>query len=109
MRKSPGGTGQAVPPLGRGEEPCARVYRVRGRVQGVGFRNFVQQVARSLPITGCVRNLDDGGVEVYAVALPRDHDTLAGLLHQGPRWAEVRSVEVAEAAVIQYEGFRITY
>ena len=44
----------------------ARLYRVRGRVQGVGYRNFVQQAAARLELTGWTMNLDDGRVEVLA-------------------------------------------
>ena len=39
---------------------------VRGRVQGVGFRWFVKEVARGLDLAGWVKNRADGGVEVVA-------------------------------------------
>ncbi|MEJ7607471.1 MAG: acylphosphatase [Bryobacteraceae bacterium] len=45
----------------------AKRYLVRGRVQGVGFRWFVQQSAVSMKLRGWTRNLDNGDVEVYAV------------------------------------------
>ena len=48
----------------------ARRYFVRGRVQGVGFRWFVQKNASTLRMRGYARNLDDGRVEVYAVGTP---------------------------------------
>ena len=44
----------------------ARRWLIRGRVQGVGFRYFAQRAAAELGLTGYVRNLDDGRVEVYA-------------------------------------------
>jgi acylphosphatase len=84
-----------------------RRYLVRGRVQGVGYRYFVERIALELGLTGFVRNLAEGGVEVVARGSPRDLDTLEGLLHQGPLWAEVRHVEVSEAPMVNYEGFRI--
>lgn len=87
---------------------AAKRFRVRGRVQGVGFRNFVQREAVSLGLTGWVRNLDNGDVEVHAQGSPGLLDDLAGLLHRGPRFAEVRSVESVEAAMLQYDGFRIS-
>ena len=47
-------------------DPDARRYRVAGLVQGVGFRWTAQRIARSLGITGTVRNLPDGTVELEA-------------------------------------------
>jgi acylphosphatase len=85
----------------------ARRYFVRGQVQGVGYRYFVQHVAAELDVTGYVRNLDDGRVEVYAVGPPELLSQLAGRLWRGPRFAEVRGVEEQEAAVQQYGSFRI--
>jgi len=85
----------------------ARRWLVRGRVQGVGFRYFAQKSAASLGLTGYTRNLDDGRVEVYAVGPEEKLSQLAGLLHTGPRWAEVRGVEEQEVSVQQYGSFRI--
>jgi acylphosphatase len=83
----------------------ARLYRVRGRVQGVGFRYFVEHAASKLGIRGWVRNLDDGSVEVYAVGTPAQLADLAGLLWKGPRWAEVRGVAESDAPVEDHAGF----
>jgi acylphosphatase len=83
----------------------ARLYRVRGQVQGVGFRYFVEQSAQALGVRGWVRNVDDGSVEVYAIGTRDQLSELAGLLWKGPRWAEVRGVEEVEAAVEQHVGF----
>ena len=85
----------------------ARRYLVRGRVQGVGFRWFVQQAAASLQLTGYVRNLDDGRVEVYAAGPVSSLRELNSLLWKGPRFSDVRGVEEIEAAVQQYSSFRI--
>ncbi|MBM3795314.1 MAG: acylphosphatase [Acidobacteria bacterium] len=85
----------------------ARLYRARGRVQGVGFRNFVQREAVRLGLAGWVRNLDSGDVEVHAQGPVAALDDLAGTLHTGPRFADVRGVEQREAAVLNYRGFRI--
>jgi len=79
---------------------------VRGRVQGVGFRWFVQKHASGMGLRGWVRNEDDGRVQVYAVGTPSELDRLAALLHQGPRMAEVRGVEQQEAAVQQLSSFQ---
>ena len=80
---------------------------VTGRVQGVGFRYFVQHKATALGLTGWTRNLEDGRVEVYAVGNPQRLSDLAAALHQGPRMAEVRSVEENEAPADSLSGFLI--
>ncbi len=80
------------------EKPVeARRFVVRGRVQGVGFRWFVEREARQLGINGWVRNNSDGSVEVLAMGT---RDQLSGLrsrLHQGPRAARVDDVQEADA------------
>jgi acylphosphatase len=85
----------------------ARRWFVRGRVQGVGYRYFAQKSALALGLRGYTRNLDDGRVEVYAVGSPEKLDDLAGMLHKGPRWAEVYGVAQEEAAVQKYGSFEI--
>jgi acylphosphatase len=85
----------------------ARRYFISGRVQGVGYRFYAQHHAERLGVRGYTRNLDDGRVEVYAVAAPDALSEYFALLHQGPRFADVRRVEEQEAAVQQYGSFRI--
>jgi len=85
----------------------AKRYFIRGRVQGVGYRYFVQRAAAELQVTGYTRNLDDGRVEVYAVGTPEQLSELAGRLWKGPRFADVRGVEELDAAVQQYDSFQI--
>jgi acylphosphatase len=86
----------------------AKRYLVRGRVQGVGFRWFVEREAHILGIKGWVRNNHDGSVEVLAQGT---RDQLAGLhsrLREGPRAARVDGVEVSEASpVAGMSSFRI--
>jgi len=75
----------------------ARRFLVRGRVQGVGFRWFVEREAHILQIAGWVCNNPDGTVEVLAQGT---REQLAGLhsrLREGPRAARVDHVEVSEA------------
>jgi len=88
-------------------ERIARRYVVRGRVQGVGYRYFAEKVANQLGVTGWVRNLDDGNVEVYAVGTRDQLGDLEGYLAQGPRWADVRGLEKHEEAVVKLSEFRI--
>jgi acylphosphatase len=86
----------------------ARRFVVRGRVQGVGFRWFVEREATLLGVAGWVRNKSDGSVEVLAQG---SRDQLAGLhqrLRQGPRAARVDGVEVLDAdAIPDLKSFRI--
>jgi acylphosphatase len=77
----------------------ARRWFVSGRVQGVGFRYFVQQEARNLKLSGWAKNLPDGRVEVYAVGAAECLSDLAAALHKGPPMSHVRAVEEQEAAV----------
>src|SRR5580704_11910516 len=75
----------------------ARRFVVRGRVQGVGFRWFVEREAHILGIAGWVRNNADGSVEIMAQGT---RDQLSGLrsrLREGPRAARVDGVEESEA------------
>lgn len=85
----------------------AKRYFVRGRVQGVGFRWFVQRSAAELGIAGYTRNLEDGRVEVYAVGPLGKLNELAGLLWKGPRLADVRGVDEQEAEIKAVKSFRI--
>ncbi len=76
----------------------ARRYFVEGRVQGVGFRFFVERAARQLGLGGYVKNRRDGRVEVYALGpLPQLED-LKRRLEQGPRAARVERVLEEDAA-----------
>lgn len=88
-------------------EKAARRWVVRGRVQGVGFRDFTQRNATALGLTGWARNLDDGNVEVYAVGPVEKLEEMSGKLRHGPRWSDVWGVDEEEAAVQSYDRFRI--
>ena len=85
----------------------ARQYHVRGRVQGVGFRWFIQKVADSLGVRGWARNRDDGSVEVYAVGTAEQLSELCSYLWRGPRAVDVRHVDESEAAIEQCSDFHI--
>lgn len=68
--------------------------KVHGKVQGVGFRYWVLSRARSLSLSGFVKNLPDGSVEA-ALSGPEDAvDNMMELLRHGPPGASVNSVEV---------------
>jgi acylphosphatase len=86
----------------------ARRFLIRGRVQGVGFRWFVEREAHILGIAGWVRNNSDSSVEVLAQGTRDQLLGLRGRLHQGPRAARVDDVQESEAnAVAGLTSFRI--
>jgi acylphosphatase len=75
-------------------------YLVKGRVQGVGFRWFVQREAAGIGLRGWVRNTDDGHVEVVAMGEPGDLAELKDALRKGSRGSRVDAViedELAES------------
>ena len=84
---------------------------VRGRVQGVGFRDYVATRARSLGLTGYVRNLSDGrSIEVVAEGARHDLERLADHLHRGPSGAHVTAVETDwRTPTGAHANFRTTY
>ena len=79
---------------------------VRGEVQGVGFRWAVMREASKLGLTGYAQNLPDGSVRVEAEGDPDRLDQLEAYLRQGPRWAEVASLDVQRyPATGEFRGF----
>ncbi|MBI4462729.1 MAG: acylphosphatase [Acidobacteria bacterium] len=95
----------------RKEAEAVRRYFVGGSVQGVGFRFFVERVARQLGIGGYVKNLRDGRVEVYAIGAPAQLNELKRRLAEGPRGGRVRSVEEEEAPLVERyrQQFRLEF
>ena len=68
-------------------------YIVRGRVQGVGYRDYARRAARLSGVTGWVRNRDDGAVEAMAVGSPEALAAFAAALRQGPRHSQVETID----------------
>lgn len=85
-----------------------RSYVVIGRVQGVGFRWFVEREAALLGVGGWVRNRDDGSVEVLARGSHQQLGALYDRLKEGPRAARVDRVDVEDAQPFSgYQSFQI--
>jgi len=84
-----------------------RRYLVSGRVQGVGFRWFVEREAALIGVTGWVRNCDSGEVEVMATGTQEQHTTLRRRLKDGPRAARVDRVHESNAPLLESSSFRI--
>lgn len=86
----------------------ARRYLISGRVQGVGFRYYVEDLARHEGVSGYVRNLPDGRVEVLVEGDAATVGRVETTLWRGPGGARVDDVTVEEVTPSgKVTGFRI--
>jgi acylphosphatase len=85
---------------------CRR-FTVKGLVQGVNFRASTMNTARRLELTGWVRNLPDGCVELVACGEEMKLHELEKWLHQGPPHANVQEVTALNEAAQLFDGFEI--
>ena len=79
------------------------IYRqifVSGKVQGVFFRESTRQVATELQLSGGVRNLRDGRVEVQVAGDERSVQSLIKWLKTGPKLAKVSTIEVIQCEAL---------
>jgi acylphosphatase len=80
---------------------------VRGRVQGVFFRDAVRRRAAAAGVAGSVSNRPDGAVEAVFEGEPEEVEQLVSFCRRGPSRAEVERVEVASEAPEGLTGFSI--
>jgi acylphosphatase len=86
----------------------SRRYLVGGRVQGVGFRYFVEGAATREGLHGWVRNLPDGRVEIVVEGDADELERFERQVRQGPPGARVNDVQIDEMVSGHREtGFRI--
>lgn len=86
---------------------CIHAY-VTGRVQGVFFRASAADRARELGVSGWIRNLADGRVEVLAAGDDEALDAFVQWLHEGPPQARIDDVQVEDASAADVpDGFTI--
>lgn len=78
---------------------------VSGRVQQVGYRDFVVRQAHRLGVTGWVRNLSDGRVEMLADGEQAAVDAFLAVCREGPQLARVDDVVAVPAADRAVKGF----
>jgi acylphosphatase len=71
-----------------------RHLRIRGRVQGVGFRIYMQREAQRHSVTGWVRNRHDGSVEAVVQGEPDAVEAVIAWARHGPPSARVLNVDV---------------
>ena len=83
--------------------------QVAGRVQGVFFRKETQQQAAALGLTGWVRNLPDGRVEVLASGEEQALQQLGVWLENGPALAKVTKLDQAYLEYQSFDSFTIRY
>ncbi|MDH3352923.1 MAG: acylphosphatase [Nanoarchaeota archaeon] len=69
---------------------------VQGTVQGIFFRQFVKEHATNLKLTGFVRNLESGDVEIIAEGEPEQIERLIQLVKKGPEHSQIRNVQIKE-------------
>ena len=81
-----------------------RYYLIKGRVQGVGFRWFVNEEAAALDLRGWVRNTEAGHVEVVAAGHADDLEQLRKILVKGSRGSRVDGIEERELAESESES-----
>ncbi len=82
---------------------------VEGRVQGVGFRYSAVREAQNLRLTGWVRNLDSGDVEVWAEGDREAVDAFLAWLERGPPGAFVSAVRASKRDIAGYTAFDVEY
>lgn len=88
-------------------ERTQRTIRFSGHVQGVGFRYTVEQIARGFAVTGFVRNLSDGRVELVAQGTTVEIDRFVGEIHRVMR-GHIDSLESTDSALLTARAdFRI--
>ena len=90
------------------DDVIRRIVRARGRVQGVGFRMAAAAAASRLGVSGTVRNLWDGTVEVDVEGPTGAVEEMLEHLRTGPPAAQVEGIEVRREAPRGTEGFRVT-
>jgi acylphosphatase len=81
--------------------------RVEGRVQGVGYRAFVEMHATALGLSGWVRNRRDGSVEAVLHGAAMAVADMLALCRSGPPGARVDQVEIMGEGVVPVHGFEV--
>ncbi|WP_026881178.1 acylphosphatase [Clostridium akagii] len=84
--------------------------QVYGRVQGVGFRYFVQYAATAFKITGWVKNCDDGSVQIEAQGTEEATDNFLIKIKKGNQFIRVDDINYREIQLVGKENsFRVKY
>jgi acylphosphatase len=89
------------------EAPRTVHLRIEGRVQGVGYRAFVEMRAAELGLSGWVRNRRDGSVEAVVQGPPATIDDMLEECRKGPPGSRVDRVEIVGEGVGGFDGFEV--
>lgn len=88
----------------------ARKITIKGRVQGVGFRQFTVTAAERLNIKGTVRNIPNGNVECIAVGSIENIKKFIEVLKKGPTLSRVDGIDIEELTEVpSFRDFRVVY
>ena len=89
------------------QEPIARKVVVRGRVQGVYYRDSCRREALAAGVSGWARNELDGSVQAFVEGPPDAVDRVVAWMHAGPRRAVVEHVDVSFCEPAGLTGFSV--
>ena len=106
------GGGEDAEPVevGNLENAVRKAGRAEGRVQGVGFRFFVQSNAKAMGITGWVKNMSDGSVTMELQGEAPTVERLIAKIKRGNDWIKVTNYTASDLPVIKGENtFAIRY
>ncbi|MBQ3336998.1 MAG: acylphosphatase [Selenomonadaceae bacterium] len=107
-----GGTSEDAEPVApvNLENAVRKAGRAEGRVQGVGFRFFVQSNAKAMGITGWVKNMSDGSVTMELQGEAPTVERLIAKIQRGNEWIKVTNFEQSDLPVVKGEDkFAIKY
>ncbi len=83
---------------------------VKGRVQGVGFRYYVSEIAPKYDAKGYVRNLPDGTVEIYVTLEQKNFPNFLQMIQKGPIFSRVDDVEITPIEPpMEFDDFKIRF
>ncbi len=82
---------------------------VEGKVQGVGYRYYVQTGADSYNVKGFVKNMPDASVFIEAEGEQKDLEAFVDYCRIGPDWSNVKNMSVNEIPFANYKNFEIKY
>jgi len=82
---------------------------ITGKVQGVGFRYFVQMKASEYNVNGWVRNKDNGSVEAVITGQKETITSFIDEIKKGNRFAAVHHVDITEQDAEPFQSFSIRY